>query len=378
MKGQKSSFLYSSGPHVRRSAELSHELGNVLNGLLGVAELLGDTGLSAEQHQWLEAIVHSGRQMQMLIQSESDATRRRATSPKPRHELVDGVRLLERVLISHLPAAWSGNNCVYLNVEPEVPRYWDCDPCMVRQLLDNMLGNALKFTRGGDIHVEVEAGPSGGELLFTISDTGPGFKPKPCDPPGIAERGLSANRGSGPGDQGLGLPICNRIIDALGGQWNVTSASRTGTRIEFSLPGLADDSVNRTRLECSLFRLIQCRLRLDGPVMPGVRNVLDRLGVEWAGGEPARSGDCLLIELSEHFRGPGRGDRELLLRPVTGPGPSIESRTLALPVLESSLAPLLLEMALAWRTRILRSDSRGSVPARRRSGRTGGQDPHRE
>ncbi len=378
MKGHKFNFFYPSGPRDIQSAELSHELGNVLNGLLGMAELLGDTCLNAEQSQWLEAIVHSGQQMQSLIQSEWNALQQRASNPVSRPELVDGVRLLEQVLTSHIPAARSSNNCVYLNIEAEVPRYWECDPCLVRQLLDNVLGNALKFTRSGDIQVEVLTRPLKGTLLIWISDTGPGFGAKHCKLPGVAEHGKSANNGAGPGNQGLGLPICQRIIHALDGELRISSPGAIGTKIEIALPEILRDFSNRPRLECSLFRLIQCRLSFDGPLLPGVRNMLDRLGVEWTGGNPAQQGDCLIIELSERFRGPGRGDREMLICPVTECSQGIEGRTLALPLLESTLGPLLLEMVLTWRTRLLRSDSPDSAPAQRQSGRTGVQDPHRE
>lgn len=378
MKGQKSNIFYPSGSQDLQSAELGHELGNVLNGLLGMAELLGDTSLNTEQSQWLEAIVQAGQQMQALIQSEWNAMQQHASNPEPSPELVDGVRLLEQVLISHIPAARFSNNCVYLNIEAEVPRYWECDPCMVRQLLDNVLGNALKFTRSGDIHVEVLTRPLKKTLLFRISDTGPGFGAKHCESPGVAEQGESANTGEGPGNQGLGLLICHRIIDALDGELSITSPGQIGTQIEIALPEVLHDFANYPRLECSLFRLIQCRLSLDGPLMPGVRNMLDRLGVEWTGGDPACSGDYLIIELSEQYRGPGRGDRELLLRPVSDCSPGFEGRTLALPLLESSLGSLLLEMALTWRAQLLRNDSPGSAPVQHQSGQTGVQDPHRE
>ena len=378
MKGQKSNIFYSSNPQTCQSAELGHELGNVLNGLLGMAELLGSTGLSPEQEQWLEGIVHSGRQMQALIQSEWNALRGHVPRPAPSPELVDGVRLLERVLVSHLPAARTGNNCVHLNIHADVPRYWDCDPCMVRQLLDNVLGNALKFTSDGDVVLEVLAITLQGKVLFRVSDTGPGFEPKPCHPPGVSEQVKLANRGAGPGNQGFGLPVCHRIIEALGGEFSITSAGKTGTRVEFSLPQLINPQVDFVHLDCSFFRFIQCRLcRLADPLLPGVQNALDRLGVEWSSGDPVRPGDQLIIEVSERFRGPGRGDRELLLRPVTREMPATESRNLALPLLESSLGSLLAEMALTWRTQAFKSDGSGSVHAQRRSTQTGARGRRR-
>lgn len=378
MKGQKFNVVYSSGPQIRQSAELSHELANVLNGLLGVAELLGESGLDTDQRRWLEAIVHSGWQMHALIQSEWNAAHPDTADPGPSPEWLDGVRLLEKVVDSHLPAVRSGNNRVYLNVGADVPRYWNCDPCLVRQLLDNLLGNAVKFTQDGDVHVEVLNRPSRREILFRISDTGPGFEPRRCVPAGVSDSGAPASSATGPRNQGLGLAICQRIITTLGGEMTIHSNPATGTRIEFSLPGIVDESSDSPRVDCSLFGLIRCRLRIAGPLMPAARNMLDRLGVAWTPGEPARPEDGLVIELSERFRGPGRGDRELVLHPLDGDDPECGARALALPLLESSLGSVLLEMVLAWRTRLLSGDNPGSVPGQRRSAPTDAPGRHRE
>jgi hypothetical protein len=378
MKGQKSNSIYPTKPRDYSSAVLSHELGNVLNGLLGMAEMLGDTGLNTEQSQWLDGIVHSSRQMQALIQSDWCSIHRCALYPEPSPVLVDGIRLLEQVLISHIPAARSSNNCLFLNIQPSIPRFWDCDPRMVRQLLDNVLGNAIKFTRSGDIHLEVLARPPEGTLLFRVSDTGPGFGVTRQEPSGVAERREASTGETGPGNQGLGLQICHQIINALNGKLSIICPGETGAQIEIALPEVFNDHEHYPQLECSLFRLIQCRLRLGNPLLSAVQNLLERLQVDWTMEETGRSGEHLFIDLSEHRCGPGRGDRELLLRPVTAYGTEFESRAIALPLLESSLGLQLLEMALAWQTQFLRNGSRDSTPARRRAGRTGVRDPRRE
>ncbi len=377
MKGRKTNSFYPSDPRENPSAVLGHELGNVLNGLLGMAELLGNTRLNTEQSQWLDGIVHSGQQMQALIQSEWSSLHRRTLNPEPCPVLLDGVQLLEQVLTSHIPAARFSDNCLFLNMQPEVPRFWECDPRMVRQLLDNVLGNAIKFTRSGDIHLEVLSRPRTGTLLFRVSDTGPGLGTMRRAPSGVAERGESVNGSAGPGNQGLGLQICHRIIKALDGELSITSSGKTGTQIEIALPEVFNDHQQYPRLECSLFGSIQCRLRLDNPLNSVVRNLLDRLRVEWTTGETDLSGGNLLIEVSDHHRGPGHGDRGLLLRPVFADEAELESSAIALPLLESSLGSQLLEMALAWRIRFLRNGSPDSTPEQRRAGQTGARDPHR-
>jgi hypothetical protein len=151
MKGHKGGFPSTIFPDDHSVAMLGHELGNVLNGLLGMAELLGDSGLSAEQDRWLTAIEHSGRQMQSLISTVRFIEGGAGLNIVPRKRRADGMELLEQVIISHTPAARLRNYRLILVMEPGLPRHWYCDACLVRQLLDNLVGNAIKFTCAGKL-----------------------------------------------------------------------------------------------------------------------------------------------------------------------------------------------------------------------------------
>jgi hypothetical protein len=363
MKGHKGDFPSTVFPDDHSVTMLGHELGNVLNGLLGMAELLGDSGLSAEQDRWLTAIEHSGRQMQSLISTVRFLKGGAGLNIVPRKRREDGMELLEQVIISHTPAARSRNNRLLLVTEPGLPRHWYCDACLVRQLLDNLLGNAIKFTRAGEIVVEVASAPgagAAGEMLeFRITDTGPGLG-------AVAEKQIfgayqrsSPSHGDNSGDRGLGLFICSKIVLAMNGRISCSSPKGGGACFEIAFPEvltLQQDAF--PVLRSSLLAQIQCQLELGFPLRRSVENFLTNLGVRWSNHESTvahSSGHGLTLVISDSARTRGNHHPGLLLMPVSHPDREPGSRILDAPVLESNLGALLLEIALQWRNLEIRN-----------------------
>lgn len=365
MKGQKSASFYPVDPPDEQPDLLGHELCNVLNGLLGMAELLGESGLNDEQSQWVKAIEHSSLQMQALIEPERFSGQGPGVNLTPRPRQVDGVQLLEQVLTSHKPAAQSRTNQLFMMMDPELPRYWNCDPCMVRQLLDNVLGNAIKFTQAGQVLVEVLAGSDKRMLVFRISDTGPGIRKTREEPECAGESRRSVKDAVRHDGQGLGLYICRQIVSALTGRLSCTSPGSGGTCIEISLPEVLAASASHARPGCALFAAIRCRLTLAEPLLKCTVSILDRLGVEWTCDAPEYSDQCFYVEVSEAFPGSNPGGGSLLLSPVPVNGSACGPKAVTLPLLESSVGSLLLEMAFEWHGRNIRCDIPGSAPARR-------------
>jgi len=373
MKGQKGDFPSTTFPDDHSVTMLGHELGNVLNGLLGMAELLGDSGLSAEQDRWLTAIEHSGRQMQALISTVRFLEGGAELNIVPRKRRADGMELLEQVMISHTPAARLRNNRLLLVTEPGLPRHWYCDACLVRQLLDNLVGNAIKFTCAGEIVVEVTSAPgtgAAGEMLeFRITDTGPGLG-------AVAEKQIfgayqrsSPSHGDNPGDRGLGLFICRKIVLAMNGRISCSSPEGGGACFEMALPeALILQQDDLPVLRSSLLAQVRCQLELGYPLRRSVENFLTRLGVRWSNHEPTAvrsSGYGLTLVISDAARTPGNHLPGLLLTPLSHSGRAPGSRILDAPVLESSLGALLLEFALQWRSLEIRNGTPGSVPTPR-------------
>jgi two-component sensor histidine kinase len=344
LKGQKN--RKSKTTTARAVAELDHEIGNVVNGLLGMARLVRDSGLTAEQEYWLKAIEQSGRQLGRLI----EAFRQHGASGDwpviVQRTRLDGVDLLEQILISHAPAARAGGNQLLLSVSQRLSRSWRADPCLLRQVLDNLLSNAIKFTRGGSVVLEaaVQRGDPAarGTLVLTVSDSGPGIDEE------VGLRMFEAyQRGPGASGRGLGLSICRNIVLAMGAEITWSSPGQGGACFELRLPDVVEQGAKASLPAPRLLRSLHCRLRLTGALLGSVAAMLSRLGVRWSleGAAGARLGEThILIEQAP--AGPANPGPNLLLRAVDPAGATPGVRRLRAPILECTLGPKLLQMAL--------------------------------
>jgi anti-sigma regulatory factor (Ser/Thr protein kinase) len=355
MKGQRGGTLPVPRSDNHDIAVLGHELSNVLNGLLGMAGLLRESDLQAEQEQWLKAIEYSGRQLHSLIETFQSSNGDPGQCVLPRITRVDGVALLEQVIISHTPAARANENRLLLVVDPDVPGRWRCDPCMVRQLLDNLVGNANKYTRAGEVIIEVTVvhgtATAPRMMELRVTDTGPGIKAA------NKKRMFEAYQRNYGGDgrvegKGLGLFICRNIVKALNGRIDWTSPEGGGSCFDVVLPGILGRGDGRhSALPTSLLTQVRCQLALDHPLERSVANFLTRLGVGCFNDRSASQGrreDSLEVLISEAGTGPDCGAPAILLTPLTPPGIDHPEHLLCAPILESTLGPVLLEMALEW------------------------------
>jgi hypothetical protein len=343
-------------------AILGHELGNVLNGLLGMSGLMRESNLSAEQDRWLRAIEHCGRQMSFLIDSFRDRGLGVGEEVKPRPRRIDGLRTLEQSIISHLPAAHANGNGLFLTVDPDLPRTWNCDPGLLGQLVDNLLGNAIKFTRSGQIVLKLATGGielKPGALLLKIRDSGVGIEV--ADGGRIFEayaQGRATIKDNKKGN-GLGLFICHRIVEAMGGSISWSSPAGGGTRFEIELPGALFRDRPGMYPKSSIPSCMHCIIDLAQPLRESIANFLTRLGVGWdLSGAPATNLDdgamqLLFSDAQSSVENPGPA---VLMSPCTDsrqPAP----RILCAPILESTLELALLEIGLEWKCRSASSHS---------------------
>jgi hypothetical protein len=352
-------------------AEFGHELGNVLNGLLGMTRLVRRSELNAEQDRWLRAIEQSGRQLRRLVEAFRREPDLPSRSVPAQPKLINGVDLLEQALLSHAPAARDGDNRLLLTVAAEVPRKWRVDPCLLRQLIDNLLGNALKFTAAGEVVLEAARAPcDGGDtgtLVLTVVDSGPGLDAELGRRMFRAyQRGPDQVRDKSAG-YGLGLFICKRIVQSLGGEIGWSTPASGGARFAARLPAVLTAGSAPAPLPSRLMRMLECRLELTGQVHRSVAGCLSRLGVPWrlAGDEkPAGAGqpaaDSRVVSIVELPSATGRPGPLLRLQAETTDGRVIACRNLQAPILESNLGPLLMELMLqaTW----IRNARLGSVP----------------
>ncbi|WP_306117330.1 MULTISPECIES: ATP-binding protein [unclassified Roseitalea] len=232
-------------------AIVSHELRTPLNGIIGMSKLLADTRLTAEQRNYVEAIGSSSQALMLLVGDLLEFGRSGAETPAPVYEATE-IRSLTGGVIELLAArAHDKDLDLAYRIDPAVPETFRADSKGLRQILFNVVGNAIKFTQAGGVLVEIglcaaRADTVARDLKVAVSDTGPGI---PADKQAdifepFEQVDMSLAR---PHEgAGLGLSIARRIVDRLNGTIACHSTVGAGTRFEIRLPtGIAPAPARR-------------------------------------------------------------------------------------------------------------------------------------
>lgn len=224
---------------------MSHEIRSPLNGVLGMAELLCQAPLPGEQRECVEAIRASGEHLLAVLNDILDLSKAEAGKltlhPAP-VELEDTVRRSAAIFRGDASAR---GVALRLHFAPGLPPTVRLDPLRLRQILFNLIGNAVKFTSQGSVVISVDALPSEEPLFFllrfSIADTGPGIPPEFASR--LFERFAQANTSTSGrfGGTGLGLAISHRLVEAMGGTIEVESVPAAGSTFRFTLPASACD-----------------------------------------------------------------------------------------------------------------------------------------
>lgn len=228
-------------------AAVSHEIRTPVNAVLGGLEILDSQPLAAgaTQRKVLEVMGKAGQSMLSLLDDLLDITRIEAGHQSLVPQPVDLHQRLHDAIDLMAGRAAAGGLSLDLVIAPDVPRFVSVDAPRLRQILLNLIGNGIKFTERGGLRVEVTRRPvpltqtaGGGVALvrFIIADTGIGIAPDKL--PRIFEAFYQAEAGNSRryGGVGLGLAICKRLIDMMGGTIQVDSAPGHGTVFTLDLP----------------------------------------------------------------------------------------------------------------------------------------------
>lgn len=221
-------------------ANMSHEIRTPLNGLLGMMQLLEMTETSDEQHLYIEMAIRSGGRLTRLLSDILDLSRIEAGRMPLNEEPFNLSEMFTAITDSFGPLSIQKNLPVRIDVAPDVPRDVFGDEVRVRQVLFNLVGNAMKFCDQGEVRVEVSTllplPPDTVRVLFCVTDTGSGMSDSTLET--LGSPFIQASEGFTRQHQGagLGLSICKRLVSAMGGTLAFESTVGVGTVAYLMLP----------------------------------------------------------------------------------------------------------------------------------------------
>ncbi|MFH1915122.1 MAG: cache domain-containing protein [Pseudomonadota bacterium] len=237
-------------------ANMSHEIRTPLGGMQGMLELLQTTPLDQEQRQYAGFAIDAAKRLTRLLGDILDLARIEAgklTLLAEPFDLAETMHSLEQLF---RPSAAQAGNSLEFRISGDIPPLLEGDAVRLQQVVSNIVGNALKFTRGGSVTVAASLLPEPSlhrspdassdarpealsghfRVLFSVSDTGPGipdaaqdklFQPFTQVSEGIRRQHQGA---------GLGLSICRRLVELMGGTMSIESELGIGTTVHFQLP----------------------------------------------------------------------------------------------------------------------------------------------
>ncbi|KZZ63619.1 hypothetical protein A3765_07790 [Oleiphilus sp. HI0130] len=263
-------------------ANMSHEIRTPLNGINGMAQILQRSGLNSDQRSQIETILTSTGSLTQIINDILDFSKIEAGKIEIERMDFSLLALIESAVDQVTMLANKSENQLVIQYSSRLPEYVNSDPSRIRQVMLNLLSNANKFTNGGVVEVRAEVMERMGDAYFKISikDSGIGISEDKLAYifEAFSQEDTSTTRKFG--GTGLGLTICKRLAQLMGGDIAVTSTQGKGSRFSFFLP-LIEADVPESEVRSGPLRHIKPMIFDNNEVRRrAMRNHLESWGLE--------------------------------------------------------------------------------------------------